>query len=303
MWKRLFSRDKSLVEPPKFSLLHHYSGAPGEILYHYTTLAAAASIVHNDCFWLTEFQKTNDSTEYEYAKEQYINAYQNREVWIDDLVRFMTTANLIGLEANTHMLIGCLTQRPDDLSQWRAYGDDGEGCVVGIDANWLEESAGVAIRRVNYDAKYLREFVNVGLAVMQTMYEKNPANAIELKEFCRFFLSDLYAFKHPSFRDEAEVRISRMTIVNEDVTFGLVDNGGTAKDGTPTDPLVVKTRETAHGSARYVGLPLSSPNRRSSIRTIGFGPKCSDDQKQSVLDALEFVPGGITTWDSEIPYR
>lgn len=303
MWKRFFPRKDPAETVPAFSLAHHFNSVAGQTLFHYTSANAAKAIIESGRFWLTDFQKTNDSSEYSYARELFDDAYANREVWIEETVRFMTTANLIGMESNTHMLIGCLTEKPDHLNQWRAYGDDGKGCVIGFDAEWLEKSAGVAIRRVNYDPLYVRKFVNLGLAAMQNMHESSPDEMLELKEFCQFFLADLYSFKHPSFEEEQEIRISRMTITNADLKLGLIDSGGSKQDGTLTDSLEIKERETQYGAARYVELPLGDNNGFSSIRCIGFGPRCPVDTFQSVKASAERVSSSIGIWKSQLPYR
>ncbi len=171
--------------------------------------------------WLSEFSKTNDAKEYAYAEEVYLKAYRDRQVWIDQYPRYAATFSLVGLSQNTKMMIGCLTKKRNDLQLWLNYADQATGCVVALDAHWLNCYAGVAMRKVNYSPTYLRRFVNIGWSMLQSQYEAAPDETAELVDLSQSFVLDLYAFKHPSFRSEHEVRISRLTAYGKPGEEGL----------------------------------------------------------------------------------
>ncbi len=287
----------------KNSVPHHFRAKDGEVLYHYTSSEGALAILRNQIFWLSEYSKTNDSSEYLYARDKFIKFSKERNVWIDDLPRFVATTALVGSEANTVMTVGCLTKRKDDLGQWDRYADKARGCVVGIDANYLQNEAGVALRKINYRAADLRQFVNIGLSMLQRQYEEDPNDIDGLKELARFFVADLFAFKDKAFALEREIRVSRLLVADVSGTHGLKDEGGHRADGTSVAPLPIKLRVGPFGPTRYVELPLTTRSGKSAIRSIGFGPTCPDNVQSEFRDLNLALPDPAELWKSTLPYR
>jgi hypothetical protein len=251
---------------------HFFTPKAGQILYHYTTSAGADAIIQSNKLRLSEFSMMNDASEYLYARSKFVESYQNREVWIEEVPRWMANIKLNTHSPATVMMIGCLTEDRDDVGLWERYADRGKGCVLGFDAIWLAERAGVAIRRVSYDPEYLREFVNAGLAMLQSHYEQNRNDREELAQLAATFVLDLYAFKDPRFHSEMEVRISRLTLTEETAPYGLREPGGHRSDGTDVPALPVQRRQGQYGPTRFVDLPLWDEELRSVIRSVGFGP-------------------------------
>ncbi|WP_157835877.1 hypothetical protein [Roseivivax marinus] len=244
----------------------------------------------------------NDKSEYLYSRSKFVEAYQNREVWVEEVPRWMANIKLNTHEPSTVMMIGCLTEDHDDVGLWERYANFGKGCVLGFDANWLSERAGVAIRRVSYDADYLRDFVNAGLATLQSHYEENPEDCDELAQFATMFVLDLYAFKDPRFCSEREVRISRLTLTDDTAEFGLVDPGGQRIDNQEVPALQIQQRRGAYGPTRFVELPLWDENEKPVIRSLGYGPNIDVEAEASVKDAASTHPE-ITQWKSDLPLR
>jgi hypothetical protein len=281
---------------------HLFNPQPGDVLYHYTAAAGAEAILRSNALWLSEFSKTNDKTEYLYAREKFISAYQQREVWIEEIPRYMAAIKLATHEPATVMMIGAFAQDRDDLALWDRYADQARGCVVGIDAHWLATRAGVAIRRVCYDEANLRAFVNAGLSMLQAQYENEPENRSELEELASFFVMDLYAFKDPRFRSEAEVRISRLVVVDDAAEFGLCDPGGNRDDGRKVRALAINQRDGPYGSTRFIELPLRDSKTQTAIKSIGFGPKFDRDCEAAIRGALSET-STVQFWASDIPLR
>jgi hypothetical protein len=165
-----------------------------------------------------------------------------------------------------------------------------QGCIIGLDANWLATQAGVAIRKVSYDIDFLEEFVNVGLSVLQSQYEDDPEDRKELAQLATIFALDLYAFKDPRFRSEMEVRISRLTLIDDAAEFGLRDPGGHRDNGQSLPTLPVLQRKGPYGSTRFVELPIWDDDRKPVIRSLGFGPKIDVEFETSVRDAASGCP-------------
>ncbi len=244
----------------------------------------------------------NDKSEYIYARSRFVEAYQNREVWVEEVPRLMANFMLNSHEPSTVMMIGCLTEERDDVGMWSRYADSGKGCVLGLDANWLAERIGVAIRKVSYDAEYLREFVNSGLAMLQAHYEEAPTDREGLRELAAMFVLDLYAFKDPRFCSEREVRVSRLTLTDHAAEFGLVDFGGHDIHGYATPALSVKQRRGAYGATRFVELPLWELGETPLIRSLGLGPSITREAEALVKSTAEQY-SEIALWNSDVPLR
>ena len=244
----------------------------------------------------------NDASEYNYSKTKFVDAYQNRKVRIEEIPRFVLSFNLVGHESETLMMIGCLTEDHNDAGLWDRYADRGRGCVLGLDAVWLNQCAGVAMRRVSYDPKYLNDFVNSALLMLQGIFEKNPTDFGQLQELARFVVMDLYAFKDPRFRSEMEVRISRLVVTDGTAPFGLSDPGGTRTDGKAPPRLEVQQRQGRFGPTRYVDLPLGDDATRSAIKSVCLGPSLDPSDEASLRDAATGLDG-IAFSKSDLPLR
>lgn len=278
---------------------HDFSSDEVPIVYHYTTLQAARAMVESQTIWLSEYTAMNDSSEFNYASGRLLSLLQRRAVPMDMAARLCVAITLEGMTNVTGMMISSLTARQDDLSQWRAYADNGGGCVIGLDARYLQHDAGVAIRTMVYEEAIADRMLCAGLTVVQNQYRAAPADARALVENARCLVADLFTIKHPCFEDEREVRISRLLI--RDANGSLADVGGNRSGGGATPPLRVATRAGAFGATRYIALPLARTDASSAIVSIGFGPTMSSEVADT--EARYFEARGLVPWRSRLPYR
>jgi hypothetical protein len=269
------------------------------IVYHYTSLDGARAIVESQSIWLSEHTAMNDSSEFAYARERLLSLLRDREVYLDSLVRYCLILALQGLSENTGLMIGSLTARQDDLGQWRSYATNGSGCVLGLDARYLEHDAGVAIRTIVYDETMADCVLRLGLGVMQEQLAAYPDDPATLLEFGQRLTADLFTIKHPGFVDEREVRISRMLVRGQNGE--LTDVGGNRAGGGHTPALAVAVRDGAFGQTRYIALPLSGDDKSSAIVSIGLGPTMAPEAAADNTDF--FAAHGLEVWRSTLPYR
>jgi len=265
---------------------HFFFAKKGQLLYHYTSVEAALAILENQSLWMSDFKRMNDTKEYSFAKAQYLEAYHNREVYIEEYPRFLNTINLISLENNTVMFIGCLTREPNDPSHWKNYANNSSGCAVGISAEFLEDWAGTNISSVVYDKSAMKSFFHAGWLMLQEQYEKEPDNQEELDTLSKFFLSDLYAFKRPEYQNEKEVRISRLLVKNSKKPIKNKDVGGFDKLDNKLPAIPVKTRKGQFGKTEYIELPLKSKLGGNGIREIRLGENCSQEARDAILNKI-----------------
>ena len=283
-------------------MMHFFEPEPDQLLYHYTSAEGAIAILRNGTLRLSEFSKMNDKSEYLYSKSKFIEAYQNREVFVEEVPRWMANIVLHNHEPSTAMMIGCMTEESDDVGLWERYADSAKGCVIGFDANWLASYAGVTIRKVSYDPDYLRDFVNSGLMMLQSHYEENPHDKDELFNIAAMFILDLYSFKDPRFCSENEVRISRLAVADETAPFGLVDVGGHRFDGKTVPAVPIKQRQGSYGPTRFIELPLRDNDKILAIRSLGFGPNINNELMERVKNAVSLHPE-IELYHSDVPLR
>ncbi len=280
---------------------HFFKPCPGQLLYHYTNAEGAEAIIGNETLRLSEFSMMNDSSEYTYAKKRFLEFYYSREVRIEEVPRYLMSMRLASHESATVMMIGCLTEERDDVGLWDRYASRGTGCVIGIDASWLENRAGVTLRRVSYEPDDMRDFVNTGLMMLQGQYEEDPEDVDQLSELAAFLILDLYSFKDPRFRSEYEVRISRLAHVDASANYGLADVVGHNDDGEDLPPLPVQLLKSRVGPKRFIDLPLRYSEPRSAIRSVGLGPTATVETRSRIAEACR--DNAIEIWQSDVPLR
>lgn len=268
-------------------------------LYHYTSLNAAKAMVEGTEFWLSDHVAMNDTTEFTYARDRLFALLRDRRVLTDMRARFLVTATVASLTDEVGLFIGSLTARRDDLNQWRNYGDNGRGCVVAIDAKYLENDAGVRMGTVIYDDAIIDRCLCAGLSVVQEQFEEAPGEIETLADYVRSLAVSLFAMKHPGFADEREIRISRMLLRGKNGEF--IDPGGNRGTDISTPVLDVRMRQSAFGQTAFVALPLVRDDNTSAITGIGFGPTMDATAISESTDF--FATRGVPVWCSELPYR
>jgi hypothetical protein len=163
-------------------LPYAYRWEDNPVLYHYTSLTSARAMLSSQTFWLSDYATLNDTSEYVHARDRLLAMMSNRVAYLDLTVRFLLITALANMERSTRMMIGSLTTRQDDLNQWRLYGDNAAGCVIGFDARFLQVDAGVAVRNIIYETRQSEALLKAGLTVLQDAYEAEPARRAGVTE-------------------------------------------------------------------------------------------------------------------------
>lgn len=184
----------------------------------------------------------------------------------------------IGPEKVTRTYIACLSNKSDQLSQWRAYGRP-RGFSIGFDKQQLQgmcaqdmEMGKPMYRNVIYDVDCQNNIVKEVfsnttqgwvdfLARGQDVTSANSTAWVFLLEVLTKYAA---AFKSPAFSEEQEVRLYMLhnveEMVSEDIRF----------------------REGAMGLTPYAEVPLQDPefNEISCINEIIVGPQ--SNQREAV---------------------
>ena len=255
-------------------------------LYHYTSLDTFLKIVQGESIRLSDLGQSNDTHEGLYVLDHLKKAIRSstipaqlHEILYEVLEDFLTYSGALGF---------CLSEKPDQLSQWRGYGDDGHGICIGFDATKLE-SAGqntshmlrhAKIVPVNYGEKRTRGIQQSLISALNQieLCSSNYENFItEITEYIliespnetavttaateawvAISNATATAFEHKStsFEEEAEHRI-------------LVDHS-TSRYEDQIEYSTIRNRLVAYKDANF----------DDSLTDVVIGPKCAVAEKE-----------------------
>lgn len=221
-------------------------------IYHYCSLDTFMEIVKNKCIRLSDLNKTNDYMEKRWAvkfindvlkeklSDYHINMNLTEDYWYDDGINnhleYYDREIKNVLFNSRPILITCFSREKDLLSQWRAYGQNGEGISIGFNYKLLKK-----LNRNNKDIKYnlkrdllideviytekkqkerVGQLIEECIRYVENMFKDDPARISD--NFSEYFVEEFDAFcevlvdylenisctiKNPAFSEEKEIRI------------------------------------------------------------------------------------------------
>lgn len=110
-----------------------------DTLYHYCSSSTFASIVSHKSIWLSSLSLSNDSMEGRLVSKTFERLLSQSKVGIDEMQEIRDAITFA--EDIFDGLGFCLSQKPDLLSQWRGYADDGQGFSIGFTKEYLQKLA------------------------------------------------------------------------------------------------------------------------------------------------------------------
>lgn len=236
---------------------------------HYTSLEGLISILEKKVIWATSFFDLNDSKELKYSKD--VLSAPLRKIFIDMWDQYQkNNSNLLKTKENdseklfqnllnivhdpllnpesiseigTHFLF-CTTEHKDDdglLSQWRAYGREGNGVGMVIkvenlnrinDNNLIWEGKVEYLSSVSVDFQAQLKEIEDGFKLYSEKYLENKLNSEPMqsiphektKKFIEALVNFAYRFKHPGFHEEKEHRFVFLHRDLSDVKVRLKNN-------------------------------------------------------------------------------
>jgi hypothetical protein len=118
---------------------------PPPVVYHYTNDAGFAGIIESGQLWFSDIFALNDPSELRHGLGIAIDRLKSMST--DARPEIATFASMFerfdfdaGIEAAGHFFICCFSADGDDLGQWRAYADNGQGFALGFDTSSLEHA-------------------------------------------------------------------------------------------------------------------------------------------------------------------
>lgn len=252
---------------------------PG-FIYHYTSLDNFIKLLDTKTFYMFNSNQMNDYKENFAIVEALGRVISNKKSNIpDDYIEMLNQIfheKYIKTNLN-YTFVCCFTELRDSISQWRAYGDDGNGICLVINPRMLEIGYSlpshnvftekcISFHNVIYSneqqEKLLNEIVDVAL-LSSNRIEKNRA---------RIFANDVYTciarfapiFKISEFQEEKEWRIIYETFLSEKDTLGVLTSDARSDIG------FVHTRNNLKS---YFPLKIENSKFINSITGIILGPK------------------------------
>ncbi len=264
---------------------------PPQKLYHYTDYGGFKGFFSGKNIWLTSHKFMNDSTEFTYGmhilgekfKEflklpAYTSAFKDtcKNIW-----------NLIVQDSADPALkpyIYCLSEDRDNLSQWRAYADDGKGYCIEFESSSFQSIGNqILLGQVQYEedmfealcANFVQKWLELCLKTADR--NQNLIPSTDMQALARIFLQCAYMhmikFKHKGFWAEKEWRLIKFL---------------------PRNSTNLSYRPHRFGTADYISLDI---NPQTLVTEILSGPK------GNIVDKIaENIPASANCKKSTIPY-
>lgn len=273
----------------------HRSGAPAHV-YHYTSAEGLHGILASNSIWATDCRFLNDASESQVGIEKAKDLCRGRRFATRDgkLIEFYRElARALRLESPEPNFIFSLSEREDDLTQWRTYANDGLGFTVGFSSvklleNSQDNNGEFEFSKVYYGSrgqvKIIKDLFDEFVSWLQDNGElENESSAITLDWLISNFST---LFKHSSFRSEKEWRVN---------TYNLMDE----------DKQSVRVRARCGRLVPYIPLNLGKLSEdRLPIARIGIGPSFKDATIKYAVEKLCAQTGfEVEIYNADSPYR
>lgn len=258
-------------------------------------------VLDSQSLWASDLSKMNDPQEFIFGIKLIENLLQSK---FPDLFDWFETNHFLGNE-NEQLLLGCsFSENPDDLSQWRAYGDDGKGVVIGIDKAILSSNNTTVIPSFYKGDERKVSFVQFHEVIYsQKAFEDS---VVKLLNSIGDFITDRVesyklsiglsrlaaSFKSDFYKNEQEVR----AIIEHSKRSELYLDESLKKHKL----FDLNFRTSKFGLTPFCNVSLGNKDG-TSIKTVSLGPKCniSKGDMEFMLLATGYQDVNVTTSDGQ----
>lgn len=262
-----------------------------KVVYHYTNAAGFLGILTGKCVYFTDKHFLNDRTEVRHGTDAAIAGLRSSLGKLEsgaDRKLLEQTCSYIEAETTERHFIFSLSERGDDLSQWRGYANDGNGYTIGFDPRHFRDASisdgpPFGFNRVSYSESQFSSMISK----LTKEYSSSKDGALDQENTAQCFSATVGAaacfHKHHSFRFEREWRA---------VTYVYPE---------PEDEIHV--RESGGRLIPYIEYPLCSGDSRLPILEIGIGPSVRNPNARiAVLDLCQRAQIDPKIYDAATPY-
>lgn len=267
----------------------------GGIVYHYTNALGLIGILEHGEIFATDHRFLNDKSELTHGLGAATDLCRRLSQRTNDrrLARFLDEiVHCLGIQSEVRSFVASFSERPDDLSQWRGYAQDGEGFTIGLDATSLLAKSNqhrFGFAKVNYSKA---EFDTQISTLVKHFYSALPDSSeaerevVESADWCDVAVETLCPFfKHSSFLSEREWRIIDH-VADED------------------DNRQIMVRARGNSLVPYIKIDLKDDDGRIPLSSIGVGPTFSNPAtSQVVRDLCTSMGYDPKIYNAKTPYQ
>lgn len=282
-------------------------------LYYYCSAKTFESILKNKEFWLSDVSRSNDYAE--------ISVFFNRvKEKLEERLRCLSTdsAQHKGRYSHVHksalgqlnqammhsyFFAMCFTSLKDNLSQWRAYGDDGRGFCIEIDSEKLErlkskycDTEMMKLKPISYSSDDMDIEIDQLISSLDAIINSSDSSKRVVdacREWALTVVNAAAYYKTEGFFVEKETRLcyARVTTIKQ---MRNVDYGSHLEK--------IGFRVTNNDCIPYMTFPIGK--FRTLISNITIGPRnmASADIVQFMLAKYKFSQK-ISVSKSNVTYR
>lgn len=252
------------------------SGDIPPTVYHYTNSAGLYGIIESKSVFATDSRFMNDSTETKLGlriAEQVVRAERSRQTTHSSTKCLDEVLEMLEQELLLPNCVFSLSDKSDDLSQWRSYSDDGGGFTIGFDTAQIIEKSDrereFSFGQVTYNKRSFEAAMKKAVSQLVSMAKKfcpDEDDHAAIRSYSNFCMSAISAiscsYKHSAFRSENEWRVN---------TYHY--------DMPPV-------RLSGGGLRPYSPINLGKSEGSLPIKRIGIGPAFKDPAIRYALEAL-----------------
>jgi hypothetical protein len=282
-------------------------------LYHYTNGAGLKGIFDSSQLWFTDYRHLNDPSEIYHGIAVARDAFRDAKSGADPRVGLFLdwAADLFSdenMKGDLAFFVASFSRARDDLSQWRAYADNGRGFAIGFAPRMFDIREEISaspdenafLGSVLYDpaqvASRNRLAIDQAATIFDNTVRAQPALMRDksigkpfIRELCLHLIAspliwNALTSKHPAYTHEQEVRLLIM---------------GMSEHLAP----VIKTRVRGSEIVPYIAQPWKIRDP-AALAEIVVGPAAdleAEDTIRSLLAAYGVT--GVEIRRSGIPYR
>lgn len=274
-----------------------------KIGYHYCSVETFMEIIKNKKLWLSHARMMNDKLECMNILNIFEIVIQNINLSDNYKKIISTKIKKVCESREDYPYILCLSKSKDLLSQWRAYGDKGNGVAIGFDLSKIphrnllgkgDASSDLIIDEVCYKEKTISEILEKMLETIPYLSEKLHDEDKVISTISNFFGILASFSKNSKFSEEKEYRICYFP------SYRYLLKNLNNENFTLDNHLDIKFRSKNSEIISYFEYELSD----SAISEIILGPTCKINKNQLNLFLSKYLPNiGIKNRviKSEIP--
>lgn len=253
-----------------------------DIYYHYCSTETFRLICETKSLRFSDINMMNDYAEHAYGYEIFEEAatrllrLESKPEGLDGLDEaFMRSVDDIisPMQLFIHPVMCSFSKRPDVLSQWRSYADDGRGVAIGFSSSCFAKMP-VSLMNVEYDREtQIAEMTAILAALYDVERAGGHKRAKDFRGKCQEIAVYKLAFKNPAFFEEQEVRSLHLLKVERENGTGKLVDPGRDLNGKEIKGEPVKFRTRDGLLIPYIDIPFVVSKDDQPIVEVWLGPK------------------------------